>query len=149
MDRRQVLIGTGALAGAAAGATALSFLRAGSMADYDAAVAAERATLLEHPELADFVRYATLAASGHNTQPWRFRPAEGGLAILPDFARRTPVVDPDDHHLFVSLGCAAENLALAAAARGRRGDLRFDPGGAGSVVFEFGGAPRPLCHPRG
>jgi nitroreductase len=137
-----MLIGTGALAGAAAGATALSFLRAGSMADYDAAVATKRATISEHPEIADFVRYATLAASGHNTQPWRFRPAEGGLAILPDFSRRTPVVDPDDHHLFVSLGCAVENLSLAATARGRKGELKFDP--AGAVVFEFGNAlPEP------
>lgn len=142
MNRRQMLIGTGALAGTAAGAAAVSFLRAGSLAAYDAVVvAAQRATLSEHPELADLVRYATLAASGHNAQPWRFRPTDGGLAILPDFRRRTPVVDPDDHHLFASLGCAAENLALAAAARGRKGELRFDPGGGGSVVFGFGGAP--------
>lgn len=136
-----MLIGAGALAGAAAGATALSFLRTGSMADYDAAVAAARATLSERPELEDLVRYATLAANGHNTQPWRFGLAEDRIAILPDFARRTPVVDPDDHHLFTSLGCAAENLVLAAAARGRTGDLRFDPDGAGTVVFELGGAP--------
>jgi hypothetical protein len=27
--------------------------------------------------------------------------------ILPDLSRRCPAVDPDDHHLFVSLGCAA------------------------------------------
>src|SRR5262249_35489203 len=30
------------------------------------------------------------------------------------------VVDPDDHHLFVSLGCAAENVVHAAAAVGLR-----------------------------
>jgi hypothetical protein len=33
------------------------------------------------------------------------------------------VVDPDDHHLFVSLGCAAENLAIAARASGRSADI--------------------------
>jgi hypothetical protein len=25
----------------------------------------------------------------------------------------TPAVDPDDHHLYASLGCAAENLVIA------------------------------------
>ena len=52
-----------------------------------------------------------------------------GIDVLPDLSRRTPVVDPDDHHLFVSLGCAAENLALAAMARGCRGDPMFDDAG--------------------
>ncbi|MGQ7791188.1 Acg family FMN-binding oxidoreductase [Faunimonas sp. B44] len=140
MNRRHVLMGAGVLAAGAAGAAAFSFSRAGSMADYAAAVAAMRATLSERPELVDLVRYATLAANGHNTQPWRFRLVDTRIAILPDLSRRTPVVDPDDHHLFASLGCAVENLALAAAARGRRGEQRFDPDKAGSVVFEFGGA---------
>jgi nitroreductase len=111
------------------------------MADYAVAIAAARATLSERPDLAELIRYATLAASGHNTQPWRFHLADDRIAIRPDFARRTPVVDPDDHHLFVSLGCAAENLALAAAECGRRSEVRFDPEGAGSIIFEFDGAP--------
>ena len=72
-------------------------------------------------DLRDLVRYATLAANGHNTQPWRFAATGNGVAIAPDLSRRTPIVDPDDHHLFVSLGCAAENLSLAARAAGRAG----------------------------
>jgi nitroreductase len=68
--------------------------------------------------LKEMVRDATLAPSGHNTKCWRFRIENRAIAILPDFSRRTPVVDPDDHHLYVSLGCAAENLALAAGAYG-------------------------------
>jgi nitroreductase len=87
------------------------------------------------------VRYATLAPNGHNTQPWRFRLGEGRIDILPDFSRRTPVVDPDDHHLFVSLGGAAETLALAGAARGRPGEIVFDPGGSGGLVFSHGEGP--------
>ena len=141
MNRRQVLIGAGALTAGAVGAAAFSFSRTGSMADYAAAASAMRATLSERPELKDLVRYATLSANGHNTQPWSFNFADGRIAILPDFARRTPMVDPDDHHLFVSLGCAAENLALAAAARGRGGELRFDPAGNGFVAFELGAGP--------
>lgn len=141
MNRRQALIGGGASVLVGAGGAALAFSRMGSLEDYAAAVAATRARLSEHPGLKDLVRYATLAANGHNTQPWRFDLAKDRIAILPDFARRTPVVDPDDHHLFASLGCAGENLALSAAARGRGGVLRFEPGGAGSLVFEFGGGP--------
>jgi hypothetical protein len=66
---------------------------------------------------ADFeflVSKATKAPSGHNTQPWRFRQNGSVVEIHPDFDRRLPVVDPDDRELFVSLGCAAENLCLAA-----------------------------------
>lgn len=73
------------------------------------------------------VRYATLAASSHNTQPWKFKLQPQSITILPDSSRRCPAVDPDDHHLFASLGCAAENLLLAAQAAGFRGELSYDP----------------------
>ena len=75
------------------------------------------------PTLQDFVRMATLAANGHNTQPWKFRLDQGTITILPDLSRRTTVVDPDDHHLYVSLGCAAENLVISAHAHGRLTDV--------------------------
>ena len=66
----------------------------------------------------ELVRYATLAANGHNTQPWLFEVSSNTIRIKPDYSRTTPVVDPDHHHLFVSLGCATENLVLAAEAAG-------------------------------
>ena len=141
MDRRQFLIGGGTLALTGVGATLFGLRGMGSMEEYTASVLATRAALSEAPEVLEFIRYATLAASGHNTQPWRFRAGVGQIEILPDFSRRTPVVDPDDHHLFASLGCAAENLALAAQARSRAGELGFEPANDGSVVFTFGGGP--------
>jgi hypothetical protein len=127
------------LALAGIGGTCLVLRDIGSMAEYNAAVAAARAALKQTPDMRDLIRYATLAASGHNTQPWRFRIGEGRIDILPDFSRRTPVVDPDDHHLFVSLGCAAETLALAAGASGRPGELRFEPAddGGGDVPIRW------------
>ncbi|MCG7506055.1 Acg family FMN-binding oxidoreductase [Mesorhizobium retamae] len=139
MNRRRVIVGGSALA--LASAAAFSFSRIGSMEGYATAVAATRAKLAQPPALIDLIRYATLAANGHNTQPWRFRTGQGRITILPDFTRRTPVVDPDDHHLFASLGCAAENLAIAAAEQGWRGEPRFDASGDGSVVLEFGAGP--------
>jgi len=66
------------------------------------------------------VRAATLAPSSHNTQCWQFALSPDAIAILPDLTRRCPAVDPDDHHLYVSLGCAAENIAQAATAHGLR-----------------------------
>ena len=134
MGRRALLVGGATLVAGATGAAWLGARGMGSMADYDATVAQMRSVLSARPELADLVRYATLAPNGHNAQPWRFRLMEGRIEILPDFSRRTPVVDPDDHHLFVSLGGAAETLALAGAARGRRGEVAFDPG-LGGLVF--------------
>jgi hypothetical protein len=90
----------------------------------------------------ELVRYATLAPSSHNTQCWKFRIEERGISILPDFSRRCPAVDPDDHHLFVSLGCAAENLAQAALAHGLRAHAAFDPaqGGALRIALDPTGA---------
>jgi nitroreductase len=115
---------------------------AGSMADYDAYSAKLRGELAS-TDVADVIRLATLAANSHNTQPWRFRIGSGAIEILPDVARHTPVVDPDDHHLFVSLGCAATNLSIAAAASGRVGEIDIAPDGAG-VRYQFMGvAPRP------
>ena len=140
MTRRNILLGGGALALAGAGAFYATMRKMGTLDEYEASVAARRAALRQSPEIGEFVRFATLAASGHNTQPWTFRVRENRVDIFPDFSRRTPVVDPD-HHLFVSLGCAAENLALASGARGRPGELRFDPSNEGSVVFEFGNGP--------
>ncbi len=145
MNRRGVLIGGGAAAAViAGGGLAAGFSGMGSSADYEGAMAVQRAPLSPGADVQDIVRYATLAPSGHNTQPWRFRVSDGSIAIVPDLTRRTPVVDPDDHHLYASLGCAAENLSLAAGSRGLLGEPRFDPQGKGEVVFDYAtGAAQP------
>ncbi len=77
--------------------------------------------------LTELVRGATLAANSHNTQAWRFALAESAITIVPDFARRTPVVDPDDHHVFASLGAAVENIVQAAPIFGLTARSHFDP----------------------
>lgn len=86
------------------------------------------------------VRYATMAASSHNTQPWKFRIGRAAITILPDLSRRCPAVDPDDHHLFASLGCAAENLLVAAQAAGWAGRMSFD---AAADALQVDLAPAP------
>ena len=141
MKRRQVLVAGGAVVIAGAGATYAGLRGMGSIEPYDDSVLVMRTALSQRLDTRDLIRFATLAPSGHNTQPWRFRVGAKGLDILPDLSRRTIVVDPDDHHLFVGLGCAGENLALAAGASGRPGDLSFDAAENGSVAFKFGDAP--------
>ncbi|QCB45562.1 hypothetical protein [Hydrogenophaga sp. PAMC20947] len=58
------------------------------------------------------VRQAILAPSSHNTPCWGFQIAEKSISIAPDLERRGPIVDPDDDHVYVSLGCAAGNSPL-------------------------------------
>lgn len=82
----------------------------------------------------ELVRLAALAASSHNTQPWRFHRATDAITIYPDRSRRCRVVDPDDAHLYKSLGCAAENLLHAASLQGLAADIRYDPAEDAVVV---------------
>ena len=58
-------------------------------------------------------RYALLAPSGHNSQPWLFRPGDDYLDLLADRSRALPVVDPEDRELVMSCGCALLNLRVA------------------------------------
>jgi hypothetical protein len=127
MRRRTLLYGLGGVAVAAAAGAGMWRYSTGSMSDYDAYQAALRAPLKPAPDVDDIVRHATLAANSHNTQAWRFTVSGDVLALGPDVARRTPVVDPDDHHLYVSLGCAAANMELAARAAGRAGTFMDTP----------------------
>jgi len=98
------------------------------MTTYTRAAEAQRKPLHpaqgEAPDMEALVRLATLAASSHNTQPWRFVLVPDGIRILPDLDRRCPVVDPDDAHLWRSLGCAAENIVLGATLQGLSAQLQ-------------------------
>lgn len=107
----------------------------------------------EAREYVKLVRYATLAASSHNTQPWKFVIERSRIVVLPDFSRRCPAVDPDDHHLYASLGCAVENLVLAAGAAGLQSRVSYDASSV-HVVLEptvptrselFEAIPRRQC----
>lgn len=94
---------------------------------YDRAAAMSRQPgRVGHRDNLELVRLATLAASSHNTQPWLFLVGEQSISIQPDRARRCPVVDPADAHLYRSLGCAAENLVHAASLQGCAATVHYD-----------------------
>jgi hypothetical protein len=96
---------------------------------------------MHNAQFKELIRYATLAPSSHNTQCWKFRLEDRAISILPDLSRRCPVVDPDDHHLYVSLGCAAENLIQAAKAQGLSGQITFNASGDGAVQIALEPSP--------
>lgn len=121
-----MLIGAGALvAGAGAGYLAWP----GDDPAYRKSVETSRRALSAldgaNIDIAELVRFATLAANSHNTQPWLFRTRNGMVHIAPDPSRRCPVVDPEERHVLASLGCATENLVLASAASGRAAAATF------------------------
>ncbi len=66
----------------------------------------------------DLVRAAILAASPHNSQPWLFQVTETQIKLYADHRRAIGTVDPFLREMHIGLGCALENLELAAAAQG-------------------------------
>jgi hypothetical protein len=82
---------------------------------------------LSRQEAEELIRLAILAPSGHNTQPWKFSIRGHSIRIYPDFSRSLPVVDPDGHALFISLGCALENLVIAAQHHGFSTKVEYFP----------------------
>lgn len=137
MNRRRFLIGTGLAVVLGGSVAELISSRRSAYLKYEEGIAPLRAPLNPIPSARELIRYATLAANGHNTQPWKFRIGDKQIDILPDFSRRTSIVDPDNHHLYVSLGASAENLALASAARGAPGVVGFDLRAGGGATFNF------------
>jgi hypothetical protein len=68
-----------------------------------------------HDQVAFMLRYAVLAPSAHNTQPWKFRIVDKGVEVFADYSLRLPIIDPDDRELLMSVGAAITNLRVAAA----------------------------------
>ncbi|MDR2192606.1 MAG: hypothetical protein LBO62_07005 [Endomicrobium sp.] len=68
-------------------------------------------------------QYAIKAPSGHNTQPWKFKINENSIEILPNFTKSLPAVDESNRELYISLGCALENLRIAARHLGYNYDI--------------------------
>ena len=70
---------------------------------------------------------AILAANAHDSQPWAFLVAPGQIDLLAATERSIGAMDPLGREMYLSLGCALENLVLAARAHGYRTDVRLMP----------------------
>jgi len=87
------------------------------------------------------IQQAAMAPSGHNTQPWKFEAIKNIIRIYPDFSRRLPVVDPDDLALYISLGCALENLVIAAQKDGYSSKVNYFPNNEEYLEVELSEGP--------
>jgi nitroreductase len=75
------------------------------------------------------LRYAVLAPSTRNTQPWRFAIDQHDIAVHLDLSRWQRVADPDRREMHISVGCAIENLVVAACHFGYRAAVDHIPPG--------------------
>jgi hypothetical protein len=81
----------------------------------------------QREKLAFLVRYAVLAPSGHNTQPWRFVLSDTHVDVVADKSRALKMVDPHERELTMSCAAAAETLYAALRAFGLEGTLTPSP----------------------
>lgn len=83
------------------------------------------------------VRAAILAASPHNTQPWLFKVTNSSIELYIDTKRNVGALDPFLREEHIGMGCALENLMLAAAAHGYQATATLLPGKLGPIPAEF------------
>ncbi|MDA3898276.1 MAG: twin-arginine translocation signal domain-containing protein [Desulfobacteraceae bacterium] len=82
-------------------------------------------TGLKQDEL-NILELASLAPSGHNTQPWGIRAIEPYTwIVMSDEQRWLPAVDPDHRETILSIGAFMENLVVAAGCYGYDIDLKL------------------------
>ena len=79
-------------------------------------------------KLTFLLNYAILAPSSHNSQPWMFNVSEGDIRVFADKSRWLKVADADRREQYLSLGCALENLIIAAEHFGYNCNVSYFPG---------------------
>lgn len=81
------------------------------------------------------LRYAILAPSTHNTQPWIFRVNENycEIKINPDL--KLKYADQTDRDIHISIGCALENIVLAGKYYGLKEKIEYLEDGA-KIFFD-------------
>jgi nitroreductase len=85
------------------------------------------------------VRAAILAASPHNTQPWLFKVTDSSIELYIDTRRNVGALDPYLREEHIGMGCALENLMLAAPANGYSATVELLPGKLGPIPAD----PKP------
>jgi nitroreductase len=74
------------------------------------------------------VRAAIICSNAYNSQPWLFKLSQSSIELYADLSRNLGAFDPYVRELHFSLGCALENLLIAAAANGYKTSLTLLPG---------------------
>jgi hypothetical protein len=84
------------------------------------------------------VRAGILAANAHNAQAWRFAVSPGEIGAYADTGRGLGTVDVYRREMHLSLGCAVENIVLAARAAGYAPTVTLSVAEAGGPVARVG-----------
>jgi len=84
-------------------------------------------TWQDGPGLIPLVGAGVLAANPHDSQPWLFHLGSSTVNLLADHHRNLGAVDPLLREMHIGLGCALENVVLAAAAKGYRATVQLMP----------------------
>jgi hypothetical protein len=137
MTRRSVLrmtgLGLGSVAAAGVGAGAV---RAGANGAFTAGSGDPYDLWREWPAMSGVDRVVAagvLACNPHNTQPWRFAVSGGDVIDLhSDPTRRMPLSDASAREHFAGLGCALENMVVAAGSAGYATTVTLFPDGTAS-----------------
>jgi hypothetical protein len=79
-------------------------------------------------KLTFLLNYAILAPSSHNSQPWKFNVTNESILVFADKSRWLQIADADQRELYISLGCALENLIIAAEHFGYNCSVSYFPG---------------------
>lgn len=73
------------------------------------------------------LRFAILAPSGHNSQPWEFSIDNNSILIRFNEERSLKQSDPSGRQLLIGIGCALENLLTSADYYGFKSDVFYLP----------------------
>jgi len=125
INRRSFLRNTLAAGTMLAGAGSLISACSGiSRSDLPDRIPAEQSTTQLDEVRSAILYYASLAPSGHNTQPWYVKvksPNEWIISADPN--RRLPAVDPKNREVMLSIGAIVENLKIAAGTFGLQAEM--------------------------
>jgi hypothetical protein len=122
MSRRTILkgVGSGLLTVVVLGAGVVSYKAAtDKVLDYDGGHAYD--PWRDWPDQSGalgIVSAAILSANPHNIQPWIFRVSDHRIDLYADPVRNSGALDSLEREKMVGLGCALENMAIAAGPRG-------------------------------
>ncbi len=68
----------------------------------------------EKEKLKFLLNFAVLAPSSHNSQPWNFKIENNKIEVFLSEERRLKYSDKNDRQAYISIGCAIENINIAA-----------------------------------
>ena len=84
------------------------------------------------------VAAAVLAANPHDTQPWLFGVRDDAIDVAADLSRNLGAMDAYLREMHLGLGCAIENMAIAAGPNGYRAEVEGVDGSLIDLVARTG-----------